>query len=33
MNTEKLVSEIRRKQSFLCIGLDIDLSKIPEHLL
>ena len=33
MNTEKLVSEIKRKQSFLCIGLDVDLSKIPEHLL
>ena len=33
MNTEKLVSEIKRKQSFLCIWLDVDLSKIPEHLL
>jgi len=33
MNTEKLVSEIKRKQSFLCIGLDVDLSKIPAHLL
>ncbi|WP_406683302.1 orotidine-5'-phosphate decarboxylase [Seonamhaeicola sp. MEBiC1930] len=29
----QLVSEIRRKQSFLCIGLDVDLNKIPEHLL
>ena len=33
MNTEKLISEIKRKQSFLCIGLDVDLSKIPAHLL
>ena len=33
MNIEKLVSEIKRKQSFLCIGLDVDLNKIPKHLL
>lgn len=33
MNTEKLVSEIKRKQSFLCIGLDVDLTKIPQYLL
>ncbi|MDG1778384.1 MAG: orotidine-5'-phosphate decarboxylase [Flavobacteriaceae bacterium] len=33
MHTEKLISEIKRKQSFLCIGLDVDLSKIPTHLL
>ena len=33
MNTEKLVSEIKRKQSFLCVGLDVDLTKIPAHLL
>jgi len=32
MTTEKLVSEIFRKQSFLCIGLDVDLQKIPKHL-
>lgn len=33
METAKLVSEIRQKKSFLCIGLDVDLEKIPEHLL
>ncbi len=33
MTIEKLVSEIRRKNSFLCIGLDVDLEKIPSHLL
>ncbi len=33
MTTEQLVSEIRKKKSFLCIGLDVDLTKIPQHLL
>ena len=33
MKTEMIVREIKRKQSFLCIGLDVDLSKIPTHLL
>ena len=33
MNIEKLVSEIKRKKTFLCIGLDVDLNKIPKHLL
>lgn len=33
MNTQKLVAEIRRKQSFLCVGLDVDVDKIPKHLL
>ena len=33
MTTQDLVSEIIKKQSFLCIGLDVDLSKIPTHLL
>jgi len=33
MTTQKLISEIKRKQSFLCIGLDVDLNKIPKHLL
>ncbi|MCV6628352.1 MAG: orotidine-5'-phosphate decarboxylase [Flavobacteriaceae bacterium] len=33
MDTKKLLAEIERKQSFLCIGLDVDLNKIPEHLL
>lgn len=33
MNREKLFEEIKRKQSFLCVGLDTDLNKIPKHLL
>ena len=33
MTTQVLVSEIKKKQSFLCIGLDVDLTKIPAHLL
>ena len=33
MDTQKLVAEIRRKKSFLCVGLDVDLDKIPKHLL
>lgn len=33
MTTQQLVAEIQRKKSFLCIGLDVDLDKIPPHLL
>lgn len=33
MNTELLVDQIKKKQSFLCVGLDVDLDKIPQHLL
>ncbi|WP_394750460.1 orotidine-5'-phosphate decarboxylase [Spongiimicrobium salis] len=33
MTTEKLLAEIHKKKSFLCIGLDTDLDKIPKHLL
>ncbi|HBC03740.1 MAG TPA: orotidine-5'-phosphate decarboxylase, partial [Aequorivita sp.] len=33
MTTANLISEIKRKQSFLCVGLDVDLEKIPEFLL
>ncbi|MDX8552831.1 orotidine-5'-phosphate decarboxylase [Tenacibaculum sp. 1B UA] len=33
MTTQQLVSEIQKKKSFLCIGLDVDLNKIPAHLL
>ncbi len=32
MNRAELIAEINRKQSFLCIGLDTDLAKIPTHL-
>ncbi|QLE00398.1 orotidine-5'-phosphate decarboxylase [Galbibacter sp. BG1] len=33
MTTNELVQQIRAKKSFLCIGLDTDLEKIPSHLL
>ncbi|MGI9547453.1 MAG: orotidine-5'-phosphate decarboxylase [Flavobacteriaceae bacterium] len=33
MTTEQLVHQIHKKRSFLCIGLDTDLEKIPEHIL
>ncbi|RCW92064.1 orotidine-5'-phosphate decarboxylase [Winogradskyella arenosi] len=33
MTTQQLVEQIHKKQSFLCIGLDVDLNKIPKHLL
>lgn len=33
MTTAELISQINQKKSFLCIGLDVDLDKIPPHLL
>ncbi|MGB5359883.1 MAG: orotidine-5'-phosphate decarboxylase [Eudoraea sp.] len=33
MKIEHLVEQIHKKESFLCIGLDTDLEKIPVHLL
>ena len=33
MNYQELVSQIKKKKSFLCLGLDTDLAKIPAHLL
>ena len=33
MTRQDLINNIRRKQSFLCVGLDTDIQKIPEHLL
>ena len=33
MTREELIAEIYRKQSFLCVGLDPELEKIPQHLL
>lgn len=32
MNKHQLTELIRRKRSFLCVGLDSDISKIPPHL-
>ena len=33
MNKAQLIDNIRQKKSFLCVGLDTDLKKIPQHLL
>lgn len=33
MNYQELVSQIKKKKSFLCVGLDTDLAKIPANLL
>jgi orotidine-5'-phosphate decarboxylase len=33
MNRAKLIEQIRLKESFLCVGLDPDLNKMPKHLL
>ena len=33
MNRSELVNQINTKRSFLCVGLDTDLKKMPEHLL
>ena len=30
---KELFEQIKKKQSFLCVGLDVDLKKVPEHLL
>ena len=33
MTTQHLINQIQLKKSFLCVGLDVDLTKIPKHLL
>ena len=33
MTREQIIQQIREKKSFLCVGLDTDISKIPTHLL
>lgn len=33
MTRKELIEQIRQKKSFLCVGLDTDMSKIPAHLL
>ena len=33
MTRQELIEQIRQKQSFLCVGLDTDLKKVPQHLL
>lgn len=32
MNRKTLIQQIKEKQSYLCIGLDTDIEKIPVHL-
>lgn len=32
MNRQQLINEIFSKKTFLCVGLDTDVNKIPEHL-
>ena len=33
MNREELIKQIFNKKTFLCVGLDSDIKKIPQHLL
>jgi len=33
MNRKELIKQIFNKKSFLCVGLDTDIAKIPKHLL
>src|SRR6187401_2667875 len=33
MTRTELFEQIKKKESFLCVGLDTDISKIPKHLL
>ena len=33
MTYEELFEQVKKKRSFLCVGLDSDIKKIPEHLM
>ena len=33
MNRSELIGQIKAKKSFLCVGLDTDINRIPQHLL
>jgi len=33
LTTDQLIYQIKKKKSFLCIGLDVNLNKIPQYLL
>jgi orotidine-5'-phosphate decarboxylase len=33
MTKSELLNQIKKKKSYLCVGLDTDLEKIPKHLL
>ncbi len=32
MNTQELIRQIRAKKSYLCVGLDTDIERLPNHL-
>jgi orotidine-5'-phosphate decarboxylase len=32
MNRSKLIQQVQQKKSYLCVGLDTDITKIPKHL-
>ena len=32
MTQDELIAQIKKKESFLCVGLDVDLDKMPSHL-
>ena len=32
MTAEQLIGQIKQKQSFLCVGLDTEIEKLPQHL-
>lgn len=32
MNRTELINQIKKKENYLCIGLDTDITKIPKHL-
>ena len=33
MNKSEIYQQIKQKKSFLCVGLDTDITRIPKHLL
>lgn len=33
MNRQELINQIKTKRTFLCVGLDTDLKKVPQHIL
>ena len=33
MNRQQLIEQIKTNKSFLCVGLDTDLKKVPQHIL
>ena len=33
MDRKELIQQIKEKQSFLCVGLDTDINKIPQCII